>query len=275
MKNNEFDPRIVRVGIEVNGAIKTYENVYLSASGTKYANSNQNEAEVNLVNLDTDTRNFILTETSPFNKNRTQKKVYVYAGRKSYGTFLVYSGNIITSVPSQPADIWLTLKCLTGNYQKGNIVARNKPATATLKDIATQIASDIGSSLNFQATDKQIGNYTFTGSALKQIDKLGEMGSVRAYQDNDTLTVQDMNVPLNGKIQKVNLTNGMIGLPDITEQGIKVKILLNPDTALGGILNVTSKINPSANGNYLIYKLGFDIANRDIPFYWIVEGKRI
>jgi len=70
----EIDKRIVRVGIETNGAIKYYEGLNITANGTKYGNANQNECEVKISNLDKATRDFILTETSPFNLNRTPKK---------------------------------------------------------------------------------------------------------------------------------------------------------------------------------------------------------
>ncbi len=66
----------------------------------------------------------------------------------------------------------------------------------------------------------------------------------------------------------------MIGIPEFTEQGIKVKMLLDNQTKLGGGLRITSSIYPAVNGDYVIYKLGFDIATRDTPFYYIAEAAR-
>ncbi len=66
----------------------------------------------------------------------------------------------------------------------------------------------------------------------------------------------------------------MIGIPEFTEQGIKVKFLLDNRTTLGGGIQIESKIYPATNGNYVIYKLGFEITNRDKPFYWIAEATR-
>jgi hypothetical protein len=40
-------------------------------------------------------------------------------------------------------------------------------------------------------------------------------------------------------------------------------------------LEVRSKINPAANGTYTVYKLGFDLANRDTAFYLIAEASRV
>lgn len=271
---SELDPRIVRVGIEVNGRLKIYEGLQIVASGTKYGNANQNEAEVTVYNLNKQTRDYILTETSPFNKNKTPKRLILEAGRKSYGVATIFTGNIASSSVSQPPDIGVTLKCLTNNFQKGTIISRTQTKQAPMSQIARQIATDLGVNLNFEATERQIINYAFSGAALKQIDRLSELGQVDAFIDNDSLIVKDLNVPLAGQLKLINQSTGMVGIPEFTEQGIRVKFLLDNRTMLGGAMRVESKIYPAVNGDYTIYKLSFEIASRDTPFYWIAEGKR-
>ena len=271
---NEIDPRLMRISVEVNGRLKSYDGLAMTASGCKYANANQNECEVKLFNLDKATRDFILTETSPFNANRTPKRFIVEAGRVSYGLSRIFAGVISSAVPSQPPDIAVTLKALTGNDQKGNIVARNQPGQTTLKNIAQSVAKDLSLSLLFQAQDKQIANYNFTGGSLKQVDKLGEVGNVNAFVDDDSLIVKDSGRALVNTVRVLNIDTGLIGIPEITEQGIKCKFLLDNTTTLGGTLRIQSKIYPAVNGDYVIYKLGFDIASRDTQFYWIAEAKR-
>lgn len=270
----ELDPRIVKVSIEVNGRIKTYDGLAIVANGTKYANALQNECEVTISNLDKTTQDYILTETSPYTLNRTPKTVTVEAGRKSYGTAVIYRGNIVSSIVSQPPDIGVTLKCLTGNFLKGNIVTRNQPGQATLRQISSQIAQDTNTVLNFQATDKNIANYSFAGAALKQVDVLGASGGLNVFIDDSTLVVKNAFVPLNNTLRILSADTGMIGIPEFTEQGIKVKFLLDNRTTLGGSLRIISQQYPAANGDYVIYKLGFQIANRDTPFYYIAEAAR-
>lgn len=271
---NEIDPRIVRLSVEVNGQMKVYEGLNITATGCKFANANQNECEVKITNVDKATADFILTETSPFNANRTPKRFIIEAGRESYGYSRIYAGTVASAVPSQPPDITLTLKALTGNHKKGDVIARNQPGQASLRRIAGQVATDLGVSLTFQAEDKQIGNYNYTGGALKQVDKLGEAGMVDAYVDDDSLIVKDSNAPLLNQVRVLNIDTGLVGIPEITEHGVKVKYMLDNTSVLGGALRIESKIYPTVNGDYIIYKLGFDIASRDTPFYWIAEAKR-
>jgi hypothetical protein len=276
MTANAIDQRVINVAIQVSGGTKIYSYpLMIRATGTKYANALQNEAEIILTNLDRETQDYILTETSPYNLNRTPKTVTLSAGRESYGTAVIYVGNIVTSRVTQPPDIGIVLKCLTGNFIKGNILARSQPGQATLSQISKQINQDLGTLLNFQATDRNISNYNFTGAAPKQVDLLNSFGGINAFVDDNTLFVLNAGKALRGKIKIVNATTGMIGIPEFTEWGIKVKFLLDNQTSIGGGLMLTSQQYPAANGTYIIYKLGFDIATRDTPFYYIAECRRV
>lgn len=271
---DELDPRIVRVGVEVDRRMKFYEGLDITVSGTKYANANQNECEVKITNVDKATRDYLLTETSPLNENRTPKRLIVQAGRVSTGVAVVYEGDITSAVGSQPPDIMVCIKAKTGDFQKGNIIGRSKAGKTPLSNIARDVANDLGLQLDFQASEKQISNYSHSGAALKQVDRLGTTGAVSAYINNGVLVVKDINVPLKGRTRVLNIDTGMVGIPEFTEQGIKVKMLFDNQTDLGYGLEIKSIMNPAANGLYVVYKLGYELANRDTPFYYIAEATR-
>lgn len=271
----ELDPRIIRVGVEIRGQLQFYEGLAVTAKGEKMANANQNEATITITNLAGDVRDYLTTECSPFNANRTRKRVIVEAGRRSYGTFVLFAGDITAVTAGQPPDITVTIKALTGDYDKGIIIARTQPGTALLSVIAAQIANDLALALAFEATDRQIASWTFTGGALRQVDLLSSVGRVNAFIDNDRLVVKNLNQPLVGMTRIVDMNSGMIGKPEFTEHGIRVKFLIDNLTHLGGELLVRSTTTPSANGRYEIYKLSFDVASRDMPFYYVAEAKRL
>lgn len=269
-----LDPRILRIGIEVGGRIKYYDGLAMTASGTKYANPNQDECEVKITNLDKATHDYLLSETSPFNQNPTPKRLIVEAGRVSTGASLVYSGDIVETKGTQPPDIQVCIKAKTGNFDKGNILSRSKQGKTPLSNIAKDVANDLGVKLDFQAKEKQISNYSHSGAALKQVDKLGTTGAVSAYVNNGVLVVKDVNVPLKGRTRVLNIDTGMVGIPEFTEQGIKTKMLFDNQTDLGFGLDITSVMNPAANGLYVVYKLQFELASRDTPWYLIAEATR-
>jgi hypothetical protein len=270
-----IDNRIIEVSIEIDGKTHTYTGLNIVASGMKYANGNQNECEVKISNLDKPTRDFLMTATTPFNLKKTPKTVTIKAGRVSYGTTKIFSGEVVASSISQPPDITITLKCLTKNFQQGNIISTNQSATASVKQIATNASNLLGTVLNYQALDKNVSNYSYNGPTLKQVDKLNELGSFNAYIDDDVLVVKDFNKPLSNKVKVLSLETGMIGVPQFTEEGIQVTYLLDNVTVLGGMLRIQSRIYPACNGDYCIYKLGFEIATRETPFYYTAEAKRL
>ena len=156
-----FDDRIVRVSFEIKGQMKTFDSLYIAASGTKYANANQNEAEIKIANMNKTDRDFLVTECSPYNSNRTPKKVYIEAGRVSTGYAKVFSGDIITVSPSQPPDIMLTIKAKTGGFAKNNTVSISAPNLQTTHQLAQNISKNIGLNLHFEADDKNIANHSY------------------------------------------------------------------------------------------------------------------
>lgn len=276
MAPSRLDPRIISVSFEVNGQLKTYSSpFFITVNGTRYANALQNEADIVIANLDKTTQDFLLTETTPYNINNTSKTISVYAGRQSYGTSLVYSGNIVTANVSQPPDIGINLKCLTGNFLKTNVIGVNQSGQASLFQILNAMAQDYHSTLNYQATNKNIANYSFAGSSTNQIQLLNSYGGINVFLDNGVLVVKDSGQPLKGIVKLVSASTGMIGIPQFTEQGLQVKFLFDPHVLLGGLMQVQSYEYPAANGEYIIYKLGFQLSTRETPFYYIAEGQRI
>ena len=269
-----FDPRILRIGIEVDGQLRVYDDLWMSATISKFANPLQNEAEVKIANLTRDARDFLLTETSPFNQLKKPRKLFIEAGRESIGAFALFQGDITEGTPSQPPDIILTLKAKTKQASKGVVLAQAYGAREQLSTIAKGVADTLGLALVFEAQDKTVANYSFTGGALKQVEKLSEAGRVNAYVDDDRLIVKDYNVPLAQATHVLSKSSGLIGVPELTEQGVKVKYLLDPKSQLGGEIELESEIYPTVNGKYVIYKLSYEVSNRDTPFYCIAECKR-
>lgn len=270
-----LDLRRIRVGIEVDGSAQFYEGLRVKASGTKYANPLQNDCTVTISNLSRDTRDYLLTATSPYNDNRTPKRLILEVGRVSTGTFRLFVGDIVTADPSSPPDLDVTIRALTQNAQAGQIVSKSGQPLTTLNQMASGVANDLGLALDFQATDKNIGNYAYTGDALKQVEKLQEAGGVSAFIDDQTLVVKDAGKALSNRLRILSQDTGMIGIPKATEKGVKVQFLIDPQTALGGALRIDSKLNKALNGDYVITQLAFEVASHEDPFFYNALAVRL
>lgn len=270
-----LDLRRIRVGIEVDGRAQFYEGLRVKASGTKYANPLQNDCTVTITGLKRETRDYLLTATSPYNENRTPKRLILEVGRESSGLFQLFVGDIVSSEPSSPPDLDITLKALTQNAQAGNIVSKSGQPITRLSQMAQSIGTDLGVAVDFQATDKNIGNYSYTGDALKQVEKLQEAGGVQAYIDDMTLVVKDVAKPLTGRLRVLSQESGMVGIPKANEKGVKVQFLIDPTTAVGGALRIDSKLNKPLNGDYSITQLAFEVASHEDPFFYTALAARL
>lgn len=271
----KVDPRRIRIGIEVSGQINWYErdpitgrSLNIKVSGTKFANPLQNECTATISGLSTRTRDYILTETSPFNSNRTPKRLIVEAGRISTGVFRLFIGDINSAEPSSPPDVNVVLKAKTQSAQAGNIVAVSGQALAKLSAVSQRVAQEIGLGLDFQAMDKNISNFSFTGAALKMVDLLQQAGNVRAFIDDESLIVKDYGKALTNRIKILNIDSGLVGIPKPTEKGADLTWLIDSESLLGGMVRLESKFNKPMNGDYVIDQLKFDIASHDDPFFY-------
>lgn len=273
---DKIDLRIIKVTVEVDSETRTYTGpMDISVTGEKTTNAVANTCDIKISNLSRDVRNFLLTETSPFNKNKKKKRVRVEAGRESTGASLLYVGDVTASSPTQPPDIGISLKGQTAAATKGKLVARSGASKEKLQSLAKKAADDMGVELEFTAEDKQISNWQFTGGAGTQVDKLARTGSAHAFVDDETLVVKKRNEPRKGLTKKLNKRTGMIGVPEVTEQGVSVKMLFDQEVKVGGALEITSDLNPSIDGKYEIFKLRFELSTRAEPFYLIADAKRL
>lgn len=277
-----FDDRIVKIVFTYGDETATIdtsvsdpkEPPFIYATGAKFVDVTQNECSLQVGNLSRELRNALATNLTPFDYNQKQKSVQVWAGRVSTGMFLRYQGDIVSAVPSQPPDIIMNIRSRTMQFFKNSIVSQAYAATAPLSQITKDIAAKLGLNYQFEATDRNIANYAYTGSAAGQIQRIQQLGAVDAYVDDNTLVCKDKGVALDNVSHVLSEDSGMIGQVELTEYGVRVKCLLSPGVKLGGTLTLNSVQNPSLNGDYTIYRTGFEIATRDTPFYDVIEATR-
>lgn len=276
-----FDDRIVKLVFTYGDQTATIDTSadpknppFIYATGSKFIDVTQNECSVQVGNLSRELRNALATNLTPFDYNQARKSMQVWAGRVSTGMFLRYQGDIVCAVPSQPPDIVMNIRSRTMQFFKNDLVAQSYAVTAPLSQVAADVAKQLGLNLQFEAADRNIGNYSYTGSAAGQVTRLQQLGAVDAYVDDNTLVCKDKGVALANVSHVLSEDSGMIGQVELTEYGIRVKCLLSPGVTLGGTLTINSVQNPSLNGDYTIYRTGFEIATRDVPFYDVIEATR-
>lgn len=272
--SSAFDQRLVKVNLDINGEMVTFEGLNIYASGRKFAGAIMAQCDAKIFNLTRDQKNYILTKATPLTipgQSRTPIKMSIDVGRESYGTFRMFEGDVLACGATQPPDIGIFLKGLANNFLATVSVGVTQSAVTTLSTIAKQTADSLGLKLDFQATDKNIDNYSFTGSALRPIDKLEQMGGVQAFTDNGSLIVIDSDKAKAGAPRLIDSANGMVGVPQVTDYGVVVKVMIDNSIQLGGNVVIRSEINPAVNGSYKVIQMNFEIANREDPFWYTLS----
>jgi hypothetical protein len=282
---NAFDGRLVSVTLKLLSGTFTFQSLAIFARGRMFANAQAGQCELAIFNMTKEQRNQVLTQASPMNLGMVNSPNGQYVpvnmtlnvGRESYGTFTLFQGNVIACNVTQPPDIGVVLRGMTSNYLASVLAGLNQSSMALLSTIVKSIAASLNIGYEFTATDRQIDNYSFNGGVLNQVQKLNLIGGILAYIDpkSNTLIVHDSNKSRPGGVILVSANTGMVGIPQVTEVGVIVKVMLAPSYQLGGQIEVVSEINPAANGTFFIYKINFEVANRDTPFWLTLECRTL
>ena len=280
-----FDGRLVSVTLTLLSGPITFTKLAIFARGRMFANAQAGQCELSLFNMTRDQRNQVLTQASPMNLGRVNSpngqfvpvNMTLNVGRESYGSFTLFQGNVIACNVTQPPDIGIMLRGMTSNYLASVLAGLNQSSVTLLSTVVKGVAASLKIPYEFTATDRQIDNYSFNGGVLNQVQKLNLIGGILAYIDpkSNTLIVHDSDKSRPGGAILVSADTGMVGIPQVTEVGVVVKVMIAPSYQLGGQIEVVSEINPAANGTYFIYKINFDVANRDTPFWYTLECRTL
>lgn len=273
-----LDLRLLQVTIQLDGQTRTYSDLAIRAVGKKFTSQLQNECQISVANLDKPTRDYLLTVGTPFNRlvDPPRNAIRVEAGRESTGLSTVYEGGITTVIETQPPDIWMVIGALAARNEQGVVISTVEPPETTLRSITRALADRLGASLEYNAPTTTVTNYYFTGSVAGQIRSLNKLiPSIVVYLDDGVLVVQADDVPRGTKPFSITSSNGLIGKPNFDPYGVRCTVLYRPDIVVGAQIVLDVDEYPAANGAYTIIELGFDLTNRELPFYQHLHGRRL
>lgn len=274
-----FDPRILSVELQFDDHSLVYNSpMDITVTGCKTVTSMQNTATITIGNLTKEHRDYILSNSNQnLAANYKVRRVRVKAGRESFGSWQVFMGDIVSANVSQPPDIKLTLKCLTNAVDRTQWWAFANTSGRTLGELVREVASFMNLSFRIDPSvneGKVIPRFTFNGPAAAMIIRLSEMADVRVYVDDDTIVVTNWDAGLSNTIVEVNKDSGMIGIPEFTEYGIRVRTFADRNIVLGGGIRLTSEMVPVMNADYVATRIDYELSTRDTAFYYDVWANR-
>lgn len=118
--------------------------------------------------------------------------------------------------------------------------------------------------------------YSMCGSCTREMDTLGRGNGFYWSIQNETMEIIPSDGYLEGMIL-ISPSTGMVGTPTITDNGVKVKALLNPGARPNRQVKVESEVLQmnSQSDTYRISQIDFDGDNQEGDFVMNIQGESL
>ena len=179
----------------------------------------------------------------------TGNTITVSAGNVGGQMSQVFFGGILTafinfsSVPEVSFDVMAIPAAI--NMAKA---AAPTPANGQI-DVAKKLR-DLAEGLNFNFVNNgvtvQLSNHYLCGTAIDQIKDLIDSSGIGASFRNQTLSIWPNKGYVDDSVVQIGPDSGMVGYPQFTPTGAKVKVEFNPEAVAGRKASITSIIAMAA-----------------------------
>jgi hypothetical protein len=275
--------RIVEVTISGKAGTLKVDKLKIDASGQKGIGSKQNTATISIWNLTKSHRKQLGEEFD---------KIELKVGYRGGPLFTIFKGDIRdVTTTLETADVKSEMECGDGDEGIGKgAVSKTFPAGTKPKEIVEYLQKEMpgttkGETKGIDALPAYKRPVSLYGWAFREMDKLGrEHGFYWSVQNGQLEAVKnDQTLPGSTVLSK---ETGLIGIPEVTDKGVKVKCLIRPGIAPGRQIDVRSdfldeesgkdkKKSDEGGGLFRISELSFDLTNRGETFYYEAEGNRV
>lgn len=223
------------VGKDGNGI--EIKNLRIKFTITKSSSEDPNTAKIEVYNLNPDNQSQIIKEFAD---------IQLIAGYKG-GERLIFSGQIRTAVPTvSGTDRIMTIECGDGDREVlRGFINKSFEKGVTANEIVGE-CQEAMFGIKPAHQDSLPKTYsrgrTISGRASDVLTEQCNANDAQwSIQDGDMLILKDGSVRPNA-VWLINQSTGMLGSPEPTTIGVKVKTLLNPAYLIGGVAKIDSLI---------------------------------
>lgn len=282
--------RLIRVTVSGKGGSATFDaaqspdpGLSVSFSIAKGIGSKQNTASITIVNLSKSRRNMLGEEYDT---------ILLETGYQDAGLSVLFKGQIrdVTHTKSSP-DIESAIECGDGDKAVGQgAVSKTFKAGTKPKEIVEYLRDqmpglDKGKIVGLDDLPAYKRPVSLFGYAFRELDELGRQHGFYWSIQNEKFQAVARDRHLGGAVLLSSET-GLIGCPEITDTGVKVKALLNPQIMPGKLIDVRSdfldeesgrdkRASDDGGGLFRVANVTFTGASRSSEYYVEVEGNRV
>jgi hypothetical protein len=231
----------------------TLEGLRIAATIQKNGFPGLNVANLRIYGVPLDIMNQLtsLGTLVPLNAGRNNI-VTIQAGDAINGMATVFKGNTITAWAdlSDMPETFLEINAQTGAIEAMTPVPPSSfPNGADVATVMSGLATLMGRKLENNNVRIQLPPSYFSGTALAQAHACARAARIEMYVSEDglTLAIWPRNSNRAGAIPLISPATGMLGYPQYTSNGAKIRTIFNPSIVFGGQIQVQSSVQP-ANG---------------------------
>ena len=233
-------------------------------------------AKVGILNLAREDIEYLTTYTSRWSAIIQRKRLRVFAGYEDTELALIFDGDIINALPTQPPEIWLNCEAQSGAYGSTQMFSESILVPSNIQTVANEAAGWMGMSLDWKSTSKKtIDKFDFTGSRTQLMQSISKLGNIIPFEENGNLVIVDRDNPeRDGVIREISEQSGMVFVPDVDYIGVTVSMFLDTRIKRGDTVNLVSKRIPAASGLYYVYNIRHHGQLRGNSFYTTIKARR-
>lgn len=267
-------------GFVVNPGGITPHELFVSFDTSQSISSSQNSANIDLYNLTQGHRNAIGKE---FDEIILEAGYMPPSGGDNVG--IIFKGNIrdVSHKRSGP-DIITTVSCGDGDKALRNAtISKSYPKGTKVKDVVNDLYKELEKEgvkrgeWKFPDENAEFKRpYAACGSCTRELNTIGRGQKFYWSVQNGVMEI----IPGDGYVGQIALISpetGMIDTPTITDNGMRVSALLNPDIRPGHRVKVQSSVVEmnAQDGIYRVTECGFRGDNRGGEFRVDVSGEAV
>lgn len=214
-----------------------------------------------------DMENLTTLSFNPLFAYTARNYINIFAGDDDTGYAQIFAGTIISAGASfaegQPGAVF-RVEGQVGFL--GSVMPASPTAVSGTQDAASFIskqASASGMTFENQGVTATIRDCVFNGSAIQQARQCAEMiGADLIIDDEQMILIPGDGARDEGKMVLINKESGLLGYPQITQGGVEIKTIFNPDYKFAQCVELQT-IVPKASGVWRIVKLTHKLSSNN------------
>lgn len=183
--------------------------------------------------------------------------INIYAGDEYNGYNQIYAGTITKAscdFNSAP-DVKFNIESQIGFFgavtaQGANVISGSQSASTFIE----QQAKKIGFTFKNEGVTGTVKNAVFEGSPIEQARQCARQIGAELILDDETMILVSNGASRKGNAVLLNANSGLLGYPTMTQNGIEIKSIFNPNYRFAGLIKLETVV-PKCSGTWRIVKM--------------------